>query len=415
MRLLQKTNRAYFLISATAFLIAGITFYFVISFFFKDQLNEKLHHDIKNITRSIKRNGSIPNFYPFFEIKEVTAVPEQAATTIDTLISDGFGKRETIYRQVSQVTIINGKEYYIAARDTLLEEEDLLGVIAIVTGSLFVLLLLSLYFINRKLSLKIWQPFYKTLDELKEFSYDKPGFRLSSESDLYEFTELNKTLGMLTRKVISDYQTLKRFTEDASHEIQTPLAVIQSKLETLMQYPDLKEDQAEIINSAYIYTIRISKLTRTLLLLTKIANDQFPEKTEINLSELINEKINMFEGQISEKSLIVTKEISPGCFLETNFFLAESLLLNLIGNAVKHNIRGGTINIKLDKKHLEISNRGEKLPVPTSKLFDRFYKTGNSSDSPGLGLAIVKEICRLNKWEIRYECSDNLHTVIVDF
>ncbi len=415
MRLLQKTNRAYFLILGTAFIIAGVTFYFVISFFFKDQLNEKLFHDIRNITRSIERNGETPNYYPFIEIKEISPQSERSYKTIDTLIYNVYEKRKILFRQISLITTINGREYFIAARDTLLEEDDLLEVIAIVTCSIFVLLLVSLYFINRKLSLKIWQPFYKTLDELKEFSYDKPGFRLSSESDLYEFTELNKTLGMLTRKVISDYQTLKRFTEDASHEIQTPLAVIQSKLETLMQYPDLKEDQAEIINSAYIYTIRISKLTRTLLLLTKIANDQFPEKTEINLSELINEKINMFEGQISDKSLIVTKEISPGCFLETNFFLAESLLLNLIGNAVKHNIREGSINIKLDKKHLEISNRGEKLQVSASKLFDRFYKTGNSSDSPGLGLAIVKEICRLNKWEIRYECSDNLHTVIVDF
>src|SRR5664280_168143 len=353
MKLLQKTNRTYFLISGTVFIIAGVVFFFVISFFFKDQLNEKLFHDIRNITRSIEKNGSLPDYYPFIEIKEVPTQPKRSFKINDTLIFNAFEKRNIPFRQISLIRIINGKDYFIAARDTLLEEDDLLEVIAIVTGSLFVLLLLSLYFINRKLSLKIWQPFYKTLDELKEFSYDKPGFRLSSESDLYEFTELNKTLGMLTRKVISDYQTLKRFTEDASHEIQTPLAVIQSKLETLMQYPDLKEDQAEIINSAYIYTIRISKLTRTLLLLTKIANDQFPEKTEINLSELINEKINMFEGQISEKSLIVTKEISPGCFLETNFFLAESLLLNLIGNAVKHNIRRGTINIKLDKKHLE--------------------------------------------------------------
>ena len=415
MKLLQKTNKAYFLISATAFIIAGVTFYFVISFFFRDQLNEKLHHDIKNITRSIKRNGIIPNFYPFFEIKEVTGVPEQHTKAIDTLISDGFEKRKTLYRQVSLVTNINGKEYFIAARDTLLEEEDLLGVIAIVTGSLFVLLLLSLYFINRKLSLKIWQPFYKTLNELKEFSYDKPGFQLSSESDLFEFTELNKTLDKLTQKVISDYQTLKRFTEDASHEIQTPLAVIQSKLETLMQYPDLKKDQAEIIKSAYVYTLRISKLTQTLLLLTKIANDQFPEKREINLSEMLNEKINIFEGQISDKSIKVSKEIGPDCFLETNFFLAESLVINLIGNAVKHNIKTGTININLDKNHMEISNTGENLPVPSSKLFDRFYKTNKSSDSPGLGLAIVKEICKLNKWEIRYEYLDNLHTVIVDF
>jgi signal transduction histidine kinase len=69
----------------------------------------------------------------------------------------------------------------------------------------------------------------------------------------------------------------------------------------------------------------------------------------------------------------------------------------------------------LDKNHLEISNSGEKPAVPTTKFFDRFYKTNESSDSPGLGLAIVKEICRLNKWEINYVFEENLHKVIIKF
>jgi signal transduction histidine kinase len=73
------------------------------------------------------------------------------------------------------------------------------------------------------------------------------------------------------------------------------------------------------------------------------------------------------------------------------------------------------INIKLDKNYLEISNSGEPLPVSASKLFDRFYKTDKSSDSPGLGLAIVREICRFNKWEINYIYEDNLHKVVVNF
>jgi len=415
MRLLQKTNRAYFLISGTTFVIAGVVFYFVISLFFKDQLNEKLFHDIKHITRSIKRNGTLPNYYPFIEIREVRAQAEKSFEIIDTLIFDTFEKRKIPFRQISLVTIINGKEYLIAARDTLLEEDDLLEVIAIVTFSVFVLLLVSLYFINRKLSLKIWEPFYKTLDELKEFSYDRPDFKLSAMSQLDEFKELTNALEKLTQKVISDYQSLKRFTEDASHEIQTPLAVIQSKLETLMQYPDLKKDKAELINSAYVYTIRISKLTQTLLLLTKIANDQFPEKRSINLSELLEEKIKMFEDHIFEKSLTLNKDINSECYLETNFFLAESLVINLFGNAVKHSNTGGIINIRLDKNHLEISNSGEPLSVPASKLFVRFYKTSQSSDSLGLGLAIVKEICRLNKWDVRYVYEDNLHKVVVNF
>jgi signal transduction histidine kinase len=415
MKLLQKTNRTYFLVSGTAFIIAGVVFYYVISLFFKDQLNEKLHHDIKNITRSIKKSGAIPNYYPFIEIREVSKRPEQSFRTVDTLIFNVFENRNIPFRQISLISVINDKEYFIAARDTLIEEDDLLEVIAITTGLVFVLLLAGLYFINRKLSMKIWQPFYKTLDELKEFSHDKPGFRLSSESDLYEFTELNKTLEKLTKKVISDYQSLKRFTEDASHEIQTPLAVIQSKLETLMQYHGLKKEQAELINSAYVFTLRISKLTKTLLLLTKIANDQFPEKRAINLSELLDDKIKMFEDHILEKSLTLNKEVKPDCTLETNFFLTESLIINLIGNAVKHNITDGKINIKLDKNHFEISNSGEPLPVSASKLFDRFYKADKSSDSPGLGLAIVREICRLNKWEINYIYEDNLHKVTVKF
>jgi signal transduction histidine kinase len=415
MRLLQKTNRAYFLISGIAFLITGVIIYFVLSFFFKDQLNEKLKSDIGDVKLSIERNGTLPNYNPFIEAKEVPGQSERSYETVDTIIFDASEKEDIPFRQISIVTSINGKRYFIAARDTLFEQGDLLTTIAIVIGSAFILLLISLYFINRKLSLKMWQPFHRTLDELKEFSYDKPDFRLSRVIEPDEFTELNQTLEKLTQKVISDYKSLKRFTEDASHEIQTPLAVIQSKLETLIQYPDLKKDQAELINSIYVYTQRISKLTQTLLLLTKIANDQFPEKKAVNLSELIEEKLQLFEDNISGKSLTLKKSIEPKCVFETNFFLVESLLLNLIGNAVKHSTASGIINIVLDKNHLEIYNSGAPASVPSSKLFERFYKVNKSSDSQGLGLSIVKEICTLNKWEIKYEYKDDLHKFIVKF
>jgi signal transduction histidine kinase len=415
MRLLQKTNRAYFLISATAFIIAGVVFYFVISYFFKGQLNEKLISDIKVIEGTIEKKGILPNYYPFIEIREVSGKSERSYKTIDTLIFDEIERKEIPFRQISIIDSVDGKNYLIIARDTLLEEDDLLEAIAIVTGSVFILLLICLYFINRKLSLNIWQPFYKTMDELKSFSYDRPGFKLSAVSQTDEFKELNDTLEKLTQKVISDYQSLKRFTEDASHEIQNPLAVIQSKLETLLQNPDLKKDQAELINSAYAYTLRISKLTQTLLLLTKIANEQFPEKRAVNMSELLKDKIKLFEDHFTGKSITLNKTIDPECFLETNYFLAESLVINLIGNAAKHSIKGGIINIRLNKNFLEVSNTGAAINVAPEKLFERFYKINKSSDSLGLGLAIVNEICRLNRWSIKYEYENDLHKFIVNF
>ena len=415
MKLLKKTNRTNFIISASAFIVAGVVIYFVLSIIFEDQLNEKLQSDMSGIIRNIERDGSVPYYYPFVEVREAPGQRERIIESVDTLIFDVAEKENIPFRQISSVVSINAKMYLIVVRDTLVEKSDMLMIIGIVMGLVFILLNISLYFINRKLSLKIWQPFYDTLDKLKNFSHDDPDFKLTTVSEIDEFIELNKTLKNLTSKVISDYQSLKRFTEDASHEIQTPLAVIQSKLETLMQSPDLKNDQAELINSAYASVQRISKLTHTLLLLTKIANDQFPEKREVNLSELIEEKINLFEDYINRKSLILKKEINPECYLETNFFLAESLVINLIGNAAKHCITGGTINVRLNKNNLEISNTGSPLSVPPSKLFERFFKTNKSSESQGLGLSIVREICTLNRWEIKYEYEDDMHKFIVKF
>jgi signal transduction histidine kinase len=415
MKLLKKTNRIYFITSALAFIVFGAVIYFFLSFIFEGQLSEKLLSDNMSVIHNIEKDGSVPYFYPFVEVKKVPGQTERPIVSVDTLIFDVNENENIPFRQFSSVVAIKGQMYHIIIRDTLLEKSDLLMTIIIAIGLVFVLLNISLYFINKRLSLKLWKPFYSTLDNLKGFSQDKPDFKLPAVTEIDEFIELNEALENLTLKATSDYQSLKRFSEDASHEIQTPLAVIQSKLETLMQYPDLKKDQAELIKSAYSSVLRISKLTQTLLLLTKIANDQFPEKRSVNLSELLEEKIKLFEDHINVKSLIIKKEIEPDCFLETNFFLAESMVVNLVGNAVKHCIKGGNINIRLNKSTLEISNSGDFFSFPSSKLFERFFKVNASSESQGLGLSIVKEICSLNGWKIDYLYEDNQHKFIVGF
>ncbi len=415
MKLLKKTNRTYLVTSALTFIVFGAVIYFVLSFIFKEQLNEKLLSDRLSVIRNIDNDGSLPYFPPFIEVQKVPGQTERPVVSVDTLIFD-FNEKENIpFRQISSVVAINGLMYLIIVRDTLLEKGDLLMTIIVTIGVVFVLLIISLYFINKRLSLKLWQPFYSTLDNLKGFSQEKSDFMLPSVSEIDEFVELNKTLEALTFKVISDYQSLKRFSEDASHEIQTPLAVIQSKLETLMQSPDLKKDQAELIKSAYSSVLRISKLTQTLLLLTKIANDQFPEKRSVNLSDLLEEKIELFKDHLTGKSLTLKKEIEPDCILETNFLLAESMVANLLGNAVKHCITGGIIKIRLHTGNLEISNSGVPFSFPSSKLFERFFKVNASSESQGLGLSIVKEICSLNGWKIDYLYEDNQHKFIVGF
>lgn len=415
MKLLKKTNRTYLIISASAFVIAGAVIYIVLSIILESQLNENLQSNMSDIILSLDKGESMPEYYPFVEVRKVAGQIERAIVKIDTMIFDIAEKENIPLRQISSVVSINGQMYLIVVRNTLIEKSDLLLSIGIVIGLLLILLIISLYYINRKFSLKTWQPFYVTLDNLREFSHSDTELKPSPVTDVDEFIELNRTLENLTTRVISDYQSLKRFTEDASHEIQSPVAVVQSKLETLMQHTDLKKDQVELIKSAYSSVQRISKLTQTLLLLTKIANEQYPGKIRVNLTALIEEKLSFFEFQFSEKSLILKKDVEPECYIETNFFLAESVIMNLLGNAVKHTLKGGEIRIRLDENCFEISNTGDPFPVQSSKLFDRFFKINKSSESLGLGLSIVKEICVLYKWQTGYSYLDGKHKFFVRF
>jgi signal transduction histidine kinase len=272
-----------------------------------------------------------------------------------------------------------------------------------------------LYFINKKLSKKIWLPFYSILNELKKFSPENSSFALTTSGGIEEFEELKITLNKLTAKVISDYQVLKRFTEDASHEIQTPLSIVQSRLESLIQEPALTEMQATQIHSAYSASVRLAKLTRSMLFLARIENRQYPESEEINLESIIRFQTDLFSEAIRGKSLSVEIHSYSGCSLNANVFLAESLVQNLLGNAVRHSLSNSSIVIELGQGSFVISNNGAPLQVEPRKLFDRFYKASGSSDSFGLGLSIVMEICKAYNWHITYTVEKNLHIVTVKF
>jgi signal transduction histidine kinase len=222
-------------------------------------------------------------------------------------------------------------------------------------------------------------------------------------------------MNKLTEKVISDYQVLKRFTEDASHEIQTPLSIVQSKLESLIQEPDLTEIQAAQVQSAYSASVRLAKLTRSMLFLARIENRQYPESEEIDFETIIHSQIELFSEAIREKSLSVEIHSDSGCLLNANTFLTESLVQNLLGNAIKHSFGKSSIIIELKQRSFEISNYGAPLQVEPRKLFDRFYKVSSLSDSFGLGLSIVLEICKANNWEVTYTVENNLHKVSIKF
>jgi signal transduction histidine kinase len=207
----------------------------------------------------------------------------------------------------------------------------------------------------------------------------------------------------MTEKIHSDYISIKEFTENAAHEMQTPLAVVQSKLELLLQDENLKEAQSDLIVQATEGLSRLNKLNQSLLLLAKIDNNQYATGEVISLAEIIKKYLKLFDSFIREKEITVEENYGGDWLLNLHPLLADSLVSNLLGNAVKYNYKGGKISISLTNKIFEIANTSQLPSIDPQQLFKRFYKSKfDGHSSTGLGLAIVKKICDTHHLNITY-------------
>lgn len=419
MKLQKKISLYFFFISLIIFFLSSIASYFALKNLVLEEVDETLEVEMNNLVSQLKKLNNPINFLENhsyrLEIYPVNNNNNLTQTFSDTLIYLGEEDEGVPFRQIKLSQIINGKNYIIILRRSLIERDDLITGLTILLIGIFALIFLSLNLINYFGEKKWWKPFYNTLDKLSSFNLahkDKMDF---GKSDIDEFNKLNETLEKLTGKMKTDYQNLKEFSENASHEMQTPLAIIRSKLDVMIQDSTLNEQQFRSINSLYDAVNRLAKLNQSLNLLTKIENQEFNQKEDINISQLIKRQLNHLDELIESKFLEVNKDIENDVTILINPLIAETLISNLLTNAIKHNEEKGKIFIKLTAGYLEIKNTGKPPQISTDKLFERFKKDKQTSDSPGLGLSIVKEICETNNFKVDYGYEKNLHIVKVTF
>jgi signal transduction histidine kinase len=213
----------------------------------------------------------------------------------------------------------------------------------------------------------------------------------------------------MTKKIYQDYLSMKEFTENAAHEMQTPIAVIQSKLEILLQGSNLSDEQSGSVIQATEALARLSKLNQGLLFLAKIENNQYQPVQLMSVAEITQKYLALFSEQIREKQLSVETDFSNDCSLFLHPLLADSLVSNLLGNAIKYNFQGGSIAISSTPDSLLISNSSKFEPLPKNKLFSRFSSGNNSST--GLGLAIIKKITERNNLRVDYNAEKGFHSI----
>jgi signal transduction histidine kinase len=309
---------------------------------------------------------------------------------------------------------INNQNYVLVVETNVEETEETVAYIAMVTLLFFLILIVGFWILNRRLSKKIWQPFQDTLQKLKSFQLNSQKQIDFQETDTIEFAELNETLDKLLLHSITTYKNQKEFTENASHELQTPLAVLKNKLDILLQSNDLTERQYHIAEEMNKALIRSSRINKNLLLLAKIENSQFNNSELIGFDTLVVQSMDGLEEHFKEKNISVGSHIQPDVEVKGNSGLTEVLINNLIINAIRHTSPGGAISVALSKSDFEVRNSGEQA-LKTDLLFKRFSRMSADNSGSGLGLSIVQEICKLHGWQVTYSFENGEHIFLVTF
>ncbi|MBI1767341.1 MAG: HAMP domain-containing histidine kinase [Bacteroidetes bacterium] len=418
--LLDKTLRWYIFLATLILLIASPVFYFVTRQMYIHEANEHLKLRKKEFIRyhlpSLHQTDiALWNRYN----RDEKILDRKGGSRKEKLRTvfyfDSLAHDYEPYRELNTPITIEGRPYVFSAKINLIEKEDLLQGTGLLFFVLITTMLIGLYFITKVLSIKLWKPFYIGLEHLEKFEVDKSASTRLSQTTINEFVRLNQVIENLIRKNTSIYNTQKEFIENAAHELQTPLAVIQGKLETLFQQSSLTQSQSEVLEKLNDAVARLSRLNKNLLLLSRIEHDQFSESENISVNDLLKKHYEFFSEQAAAKKIRITVESSPSVNVTANPVLTEVMINNLFLNAIRHNIEGGYISIQLKETGFAISNTGHHSALPEQKIFSRFSKINPSTQGSGLGLAIVKKIADLNRWEIRYAFKNNWHTFSVNF
>lgn len=317
------------------------------------------------------------------------------------------------FRVLSTIIYVNGKPFRFTVETNIEESQETIVVIAITTVFFFIIIVLGLLFINRKLSDLVWEPFRDTLEKLKKFNLNHQSGIEFAATDTAEFEELNQSLGKLIEHNISVYKTQKEFTENASHELQTPLAILKNKLDILLQSEDLTEKQYRTVEEMNKALTRSSRINKNLLLLAKIENNQFDHSDAVPFDAILHQSMEAVQEHFKQKNISVQADHSSKVQVSGNSSLIEILINNLLLNAIRHTPVNGFISVKLTRWAFEVANSGtEKLDQDL--LFKRFSKLSSESGGSGLGLAIIKEICTFHGWKVSYRFENNQHIFSVN-
>lgn len=428
MKLITKFSLSYLLITVLVLSTGGVISYFIIEDEVDKEMSRQFYDRVQRLEHLIeRRTGTEDDYDQFTEnipdsandrrgiiIRPLSYPVKERVEVVDTVIwHEGLQRMEHSIK-VAAYREIHDRSYYIASYGVFIESDDIAEAVIKTLLWIFGLQLIGAFFVGMYLSNRTLKPFKNLLQQIRDFKLKKHNVVVGPDTNITEFKDLSRFMEQMTRKAIDDYKNLKEFTENASHELQTPVAIAGSKLELLAE-SELSSEQLEWVASAQRSIHKLSRLNKALSLLNKIENQEFEDEQEVDFSNLVHESLDGFRELWELSGISVKTNIRDNVKLKIDPVLADILWANLFSNAIKHNVENGRIFITLTDTFLKIENTGKVYAGEPSELFGRFKKQNQSSQSIGLGLSIVAQIAERYEWEISYSVREHWHRIDVLF
>lgn len=418
-KLLNKTTNTFLIFSIIILVFSAPVFYFISNWLYTYETDELLLFHKQDFLEQYQETFSEQDIVAWNKYnRNVDILPYhemKGDSIVLQILYDKIADENIPYRILYAPIELKGKKYIYNEKINLVEMEGMVWSIALMFLLVIAVFLVGILYVSKRTSKKIWEPFYDTIIQIRNFEIDKDNVPQFMPTEIEEFDSLNKSIERLIEKNTAIYKNQKEFIENAAHELQTPLALFQSKIDTIIQTSGLSKEQSVLLNALNNDVSRLNRLNKNLLLLSKIENENYFEKHLFSINNYIDKNLDFFEEQADAKHIQISKKFLQELEIVANPVLIEILINNLFINAIRHNSKNGTVEIKIESGIMTFSNTGQENALPIDKLFNRFSKSNPSGKGNGLGLAIVKKIAELNNWSIEYSFENNLHNFSVKF
>lgn len=418
MKLLSYTYRKLALLLFLLMAVWGVLFYYAIIDEVVDETDDTLENYGEILMESalhdpsiLETEGSLMSFYKFTPISEEEGRHYRQVFYDATVYIELEDEDEPVRVMCTAFRMPDGQYYELKLMISILERDDMVEAMLWYLGALFLLFLICTS-IGIQLVLKgVFRPLHRLLDWLHCIQPGKEVPPLDNPTKIREFRQLSDAALDMGNRSYKAYEEQKQFIENASHELQTPLAIVRGKVELLAESEGMTEQQMEQLDEIYATLGRAVKLNKSLLLLSRIENGQYTEMEDVSVDEILDELLPDLMDIYEHKQVrLIRKREEQPFIICCNHSLAQILVSNLVKNSLLHNREGGELQVLTTPTSLVIKNTGD-VPLDGEKLFRRFYHgMDGKKDSTGLGLAIARSIALSSSLKLTYEWQDGMHT-----